>query len=260
MSSTKTHSRSALAAEGRPEDGGGKDDASTNYLAQVAASWQAMSSVWTAWIEAAHSLSRERGIDAGKSLARIFDPQFWKAGELRPLLEELSEAFSLPQLADLPRLEPSALDSSAAMLDLVGLINQYMMVSVPMWLSASQHFQAEITERAKRGEALQSPGDALDLWNAVLDRTLMEFNRSGDFARVQQRLLRASAQYRLQLRKIGEHGARLFDTPTRAEMTDVYRRVHDMQREIQSLRREVGNLRADRKVQAKGATLRSPNA
>jgi hypothetical protein len=47
----------------------------------------------------------------------------------------------------------------------------------------------------------------------------MEFNRSGEFAKIQQRLLRASAQYRLELRKLGERGARLFDMPTRAEMT-----------------------------------------
>lgn len=78
----------------------------------------------------------------------------------------------------------------------------------------------------------------------------MEFNRSGEFAKLQRRLLRASAQYRLELRKLGERGARLFDMPTRAEMTDVYRRMHDMQREVQKLRRELSALRHSKATSA----------
>jgi hypothetical protein len=213
------------------------------FMRQIAGPWEAMAGVWKAWLDAAESLSRERGAAAGKSLTRMFEPAFWKSGELGPLLEELRHALSLPQLADLPSPDLSILDSSAAMLDVVGLANQYMAVSIPMWVSASQRFQHEIAERSQRGEPVKSPGEALDLWNGVVDRTLMEFNRSGEFARIQQRLLRASAQYRLELRKIGERSARVFDMPTRAEMTDIYRRMHDMQREIQTLRREVRTLR-----------------
>ena len=83
----------------------------------------------------------------------------------------------------------------------------------------------------------------------------MEFNRSGEFAKIQQRLLRASAQYRLELRKLSERGARLFDMPTRSEMTDVYRRMRDMQREVQKLRRELSTLR--RSMPTSAASLHS---
>jgi hypothetical protein len=129
------------------------------------------------------------------------------------------------------------------MLDLAGLVQQYMTVSIPMWIAASQRFQAEISEREKRGEKIHSPGEALDLWNGVLDQALMEFNRSGEYTRIQQRLLNASLQQRLELRKIGERTARMFDMPTRKELTDLYRRIHEMQREVHRLGRELRSMR-----------------
>jgi Poly(R)-hydroxyalkanoic acid synthase subunit (PHA_synth_III_E) len=214
------------------------------YFKHIAGSWIAVTGLWRAWLEAAQALSKERGVEAGKSLARLFDPEFWKAGELSPLFDDLRHVLSFPQLADLPDLDMSTIGASAAMVDFMGLVQQYMRISIPLWISASERFQAEIAARARRGEEVKSPGEALDLWNGVLDRTLMEFNRSGDFAKIQQRLLRASAQCRLELRKAGERGARLFDMPTRTEMTDVYHRMHEMQREVQKLRREMQQLRA----------------
>jgi len=211
-----------------------------------------MAGMWNAWLEAAGALSHERGAEAGKSFSRMLDPEFWKAGGLSPLLDELQHVFSLPKFADLPHADASMLRSSAAMLDLVGLMQQYLSVSFPLWLAASQRFQAEVAKRAHDGD-VSGPGALLDLWNGVLDSSMMEFNRSGDFARIQQRLLRASAQYRLELRKAGERSARVFDMPTRTEMTDVYQRMHEMQRELHKLRREVRALR-------NGANVRAGNA
>ena len=151
--------------------------------------------------------------------------------------------FSLPRLADVPAFDLSAVKASASLLDLMGLAQQYMAVSIPLWTTISQNFQGEVAARAQNGRAVRTPGEALDLWNNVVDRTLMEFNRSGDFARLQQQLLRALTQSRLELRKLGEKSSQFLDMPTRSEMTDVYRRMHGMQRELQDLRQQVRALR-----------------
>ena len=227
----------------RSSDAGDPASLMAVYLQQTANLSNALLDMWSAWAQATDVASRERGLAAGKSLSRLFAPAAWKAGEFGSLLEELRQTLSLPQLADVPNLNLSAIDTLAATVDLIGLLQQYMSISLPLWLSATRQFQAEIAARAKQGNGVQSPGEALDLWNGIVDRALMEFNRSGEFAKIQQQLLRASAQYRLELRKLGESGARLFDMPTRAEMTDVYRRMHDMQREVQKLRRELSALR-----------------
>lgn len=213
-------------------------------LNQLVSPFNALATIWNTWLQATSSVSLERGADLGKSLTRLFDPQFWATGELGPLLEELQEALSLPALADLPRMELSMLPASTAMLDIARLMQKFLSVSIPIWAAASQRFQAEVDARKQKGEPVRSPAEALELWNGVLDRTLMEFNRSGDFAQMQQQLVRAAAQYRLALRKLGEQSARSFDMPTRQEMTDIYRRMHDMQREMHRLRQEVRALRS----------------
>jgi Poly(R)-hydroxyalkanoic acid synthase subunit (PHA_synth_III_E) len=217
-------------------------DATTShadYLQQLFAPWTAMAGMWNSWLQTAEVVSRERGLESSKLLNRLWDPELWRAGGLAPLLQEMQAVFSLPRFADLPSFDLSAIKSSASMLDVMGLVQQYMAVSIPLWLQISRNFQGEMARRAEAGQAMATPGEALDVWNNVVDRTLMEFNRSGDFARLQQRLLRALTEYRLELRKLGEKSSQLLDMPTRSEMTEVYRRMHAMQRELQELRRQV---------------------
>ena len=96
----------------------------------------------------------------------------------------------------------------------------------------------------------------MDLWNNVLDRTLMEFNRSADFAKVQQRFLHAAMRQRRAVRTTFERAAKAVDLPTRTEMTDVYQRLHDLTREVHGLRREVRALRETQAAPAQKAPAR----
>ena len=72
---------------------------------------------------------------------------------------------------------------------------------MPVWVQACQRFQAEVAARRGKGEKLDSAGEAMDIWNNVLDRTLMEFNR---FVRLRQgsaALLHAAMRQRREVRK-----------------------------------------------------------
>jgi hypothetical protein len=71
----------------------------------------------------------------------------------------------------------------------------------------------------------------------------MEFNRSEEFATVQQRFLRAAMQQRQEVWKLTENVAKMFDLPTREEVNDMYRRLHDLLREVHGLRREIRALK-----------------
>lgn len=221
--------------------------------------WQAVAEMWAMWSEVGEVVAKERLEKTKELLTRTWNPEFWRTGGLAPFLAELQEVLSLPRLADLPNVDMNALQPMNSMFEVVGLLQQYLSISVPLWMTISQRFQAELAARKKAGDGVKSHGATLDLWNSVVDRALMEFNRSVEFADIQRRLLRASANCRLQMRAIGERSARLFDMPTRSEMIDAYRRIHDMQREIQQLRREIRTLRNDRKSDAaspKPKTLR----
>jgi len=236
----------------------GPDDANPAalMLEQMNQSWKASLGMWSAWADTWRSVAENRAAPAAKAMMGGFsNPASWPGG-FGPLMKELEDILGLPQFADLPGLEPGALPSLAPAMELMAVAQQYLLAAAPVWAKVCQRFQAEVAERRGRGEAMDSSGAAMDLWNTVLDRTLMEFNRSAEFGAVQQRFLHAVTQQRIEVRKLAERAAQAVDLPTRTEMDDVYRRVHDLTREIHGLRRELRALKQDRaegvKAVAKG--------
>ena len=212
-------------------------------LRQAAAPWAASLGALSAWGEAWRSMLEQRGAPATAAMLKALNPASWPDG-FGPLLDELQDVFALPHFADLPRLDGSALPSPGPMLELMLVAQQYILEAAPVWAQACQRFQEEAAERRARGEAIDSAGEAMDLWNNVLDRTLMEFNRSAGFAKVQQRFLHAAMRQRREVRKTVESAAKAVDLPTRTEINDVYQRLHDLTREVHGLRRELRVLRA----------------
>jgi hypothetical protein len=244
----------------------GSGDATPNplegLLRQFAAPWTASLDVMSAWGETWRSMLEQRGVPATETMLKTLNPAAWP-GSITPLIDELEDVFALPHFADLPRLDGSALPSPGPMVELMMVAQQYLAAAAPVWVQACQRFQAEAAERRAQGEKFDSAGAAMDLWNNVLDRTLMEFNRSADFAKVQQRFLHAAMRQRREVRKTAERAAKAVDLPTRTEMTDVYQRLHDLTREVYGLRREVRALResqaAGKKAPAQGNTV-APDA
>ena len=211
-------------------------------LRQFAPPWTASLEAMSAWGEAWQSMLEQRGTPAAEAMLKTLNPAAWP-GSITPLIDELEDVFALPHFADLPRLDGSALSSPGPLVELMLVAQQYLLAAAPVWVQACQRFQAEVAERRARGEKLDSAGAAMDLWNNALDRTLMEFNRSADFAKVQQRFLHAAMRQRRAVRTTFERAAKAVDLPTRTEMTDVYQRLHDLSREVHGLRREVRALR-----------------
>ena len=225
----------------------GSGDAAANPMAgllqQFGSSWTTSLDIWSAWADTWQSMLQKRGGPAAEAMLKtMLNPTAWPDG-VAPLMDELQDVFALPHFADLPRLDASSLPSPGPMVELMLVAQQYLSAAAPVWVQACQRFQAEVAERRGQGEKLDSAGAAMDLWNNVLDRTLMEFNRSADFAKVQQRFLHAAMRQRREVRKTFEQAAKAVDLPTRTEMNDVYQRLHDLVREVHSLRREVRALK-----------------
>jgi polyhydroxyalkanoate synthase subunit PhaE len=212
-------------------------------MEQMNQSWKASLGLWSAWADTWRSVAENRAAPAAKAMMEGFsNPASWPGG-LAPLVKELEDIFGLPRFADVPSLDSGALPSVAPAIELMAVTQQYLLAVAPIWVKVCQRFQAEVADRRQRGEAMDSSGEAMDLWNTVLDQTLMEFNRSAEFAAVQQRFLHAAMRQRLEVRKLAERAAQAVDLPTRTEMDDVYRRLHDLVHEVHGLRRELRALK-----------------
>jgi len=206
----------------------------------LTASWEMWAAVAAGW----QAMLTNRGAPAVRAVAeRLLKPAAWPDG-LPGLLSELQQIFALPQFSDLSLLDAGSLPSLVPASELAAVASEFMLAALSLSAHACERFQNEMAAR-RAGDrwALASAGDALDVWNNVLDQTLMEFNRSAGFADLQRRLLRAAMGQRQEIRKFGERLAQTVDLPTRTEMTDVYQRLHDLRREVHSLRRELRAIR-----------------
>jgi hypothetical protein len=208
--------------------------------------------VMSAWTDAWGAVLANRGAPVGEAMLKtLANPTAWPTA-LTPILEEIRAALKLPTFSDMPTRDLFKLPSPAPLFELMHVSQEYASISVPIWTKACERFLAEVKKRQEpdSGKA-PGAGDLLDIWNNVLDLTLMEFNRSGEFAKAQQLLLHTAAQQRRELGGTFERFAKAVDMPTRTEMTDVYQRLHDLTREVHSLRQEIRTLRlASRSAEA----------
>ena len=152
----------------------------------------------SAWAEAWSAMVTNRAAPVGEAIMKTFAAPSaaqtaWPTA-LVPILEEMRSALKLPSFSDLPGRDLFKLPSPAPLFGLIQVAQEYAAISVPIWIKACERFLAEAKKRqeAAKGKAPDA-GELLDVWNNVLDLTLMEFNRSGEFARAQQLLLRAAA-------------------------------------------------------------------
>jgi hypothetical protein len=211
----------------------------------------ASSDAMSAWAEAWSAMLTNRAAPVGEAIVKTFaTPTVWPTA-LVPILDEIRSALKLPTLSDMPDQDLFKPPSLAPLLGLIQVAQEYAAISAPIWIKSCERFLAEAKKRqdAAHGKTIDA-GELLDVWNNVLDLTLMEFNRSGEFARAQQWLLHAAAEQRRELSGAVEKFARVLDMPTRTEMTDVYRRLHEITREVHSLRRDMRALRRELKTAA----------
>ena len=194
--------------------------------------------VMSAWTEAWNAVLTNRGASVGEAVMKsIAAPTLWPTA-LVPILDEIRSALKLPTFSDLPGRDLFTLPSPAPLLGLMQVAQEYAQISVPIWIKAMERFLAEAKKSQDAGGKADA-GELMDVWNNVLDLTMMEFNRSGEFAKAQQMLLHAAAAQRRELGGAVEKLAKAVDMPTRTEMTDVYRRLHELNREVHLLRREI---------------------
>jgi hypothetical protein len=183
-----------------------------------------------AWAEAWTATLTGRALPA----MNLFNPATWmKEGGG---VEALEAWLGTPQWSDMMSLDGRTLKRFAPAMELAQLGQQYAAAVTRVCTDICVTFQQRLAES---GMKMDGSGEALDLWNQTVDETLLAFNRSETFADLQRRFLRALMAYRLEQRWLAGRLAAHYDLPTREEVDELARRVHDLERENRALRRAV---------------------
>jgi hypothetical protein len=77
----------------------------------------------------------------------------------------------------------------------------------------------------------------MKLWFTSADGTLMHVFNSPEFLAIQDEMTTANNEYRIRQRAVLEDLYQQFDIPTRSEIDDAYKIIHDLKREVRALKK-----------------------
>lgn len=94
-----------------------------------------------------------------------------------------------------------------------------------------------LAKLAEKGEKVSTARDLMRTWYSIADKTLMErFNTEG-FLKVQDKLTLALMKHKKAQREALEIVYNSLEIPTRSEIDEAYKDIHELKREVRALRR-----------------------
>ena len=112
------------------------------------------------------------------------------------------------------------------------------------WARAYETFTKDhALEDLQRGDT----DEALRTWLDLANKELLDTQRSEEFLDAQRQLTVATTKLRARQSAMAEKWSRVYQMPTRTEVDDLTKIVHELRREVRSLKRELSNLGASTK-------------
>jgi hypothetical protein len=216
----------------------------SDAMRQAEVSWKAAERQAQEWIKSASSwASGEEKPDEGiadETLKRMFDPtRFLYAGsdEVNQAIQRLVEG---PEFADIGTLERQILKATKEWLNLREASAEYRAITAAAWSRAFETFSKEVaTDPDAMSNGLRA---MIDRWLNIANDELIRTQRTDEFLAAQRKLLRAGVDYRLKERELVEVWSETHSIPTRTEIDDLHRIVHDLRSQVRKLKQRVTEL------------------
>jgi hypothetical protein len=213
--------------------------------------WKASIDQWMALLQQGTQFTASQ-----EHLRKILDPAEWAKpvpGSFDSGIERIIEGPSFATLWDLDRkmlklqqLGMRRAEDSAA----------YHAVVFAAWSQALERFMRELADRERA--PLGSFRELIDLWIKTANDTLIEVHRSPEFLEAQRRVTRSATDYRLAEREVAESYCEMHHIPTRTEVDELARAVHELRREVRALLRRFDADQPGRAVGKDAAATGSP--
>ncbi len=174
----------------------------------------------------------------------MLDPANWTKYAPEQLREILQSVAQGPQFADLATPHIDAANSWREALDYQKAAADLSKVLQESWTRTYLRFN-----ETHSLEDLQSGNvqEALDVWLKSANHELLETQRSAEFMDAQKRMLRASVEIKARQRDLAEAWSEAYQIPTRSEIDDLTKIVHELRRELRQVKRELSSAKAKSK-------------
>lgn len=211
--------------------------------------WQGFINSWApAWNPSAMMAngSADHLFAQGKeALHGMLDPANWMNQAPEQLRNILSSIAQGPQFADLATPQVDAAEAWRESLDYQKAAMDFSKIMQDAWGRAFKRYSESFTlEDLQSGEVKE----ALDAWLKAANEELLETQRTPEFMDAQRRLMRAGVEIKARQRETAETWCDNWQMPTRTEVDDVAKIVHELRREVRKLKREVAALKVAQKT------------
>ncbi len=144
-----------------------------------------------------------------------------------------------PEFADFGVLEKKILKNGRDWLALNEAGDEYQKVVALAWSRAFKEYSDEFVEYSANNDI--DTQYLLDLWLKIADQELVSTLRSEEFLEAQRNLFSAATAYKLKHREFAEMWCENNTIPTRSEVDDLHKMVHELRREVRQLKRQAAS-------------------
>lgn len=212
---------------------------------EAAKAWSGFINSWAPTWDPTSMMANMPGADiftkGNTTLFGMLDPANWThqaPDQLRRILQTVAQG---PQFADLATPQVDAAEAWREGLDYQQAAADFTRVLHGAWTRAFEKYSAEFSlEDLQSGDVKE----ALDAWLKAANAELLDTQSTPEFMDAQKRLLRAGIEIKARQREMAEAWSEAYQMPTRTEVDDMAKIIHELRREVRKLKREIGSLKA----------------
>lgn len=177
----------------------------------------------------------------GNAFLALLEPANWTKyapEQLRVILQSIADG---PKFADLATPQHESAETWRETLDYAQAAADMGKVMQDAWVRTYGRFNENFSI-----EDLQAPNPdkAMNAWLAAANHELLDTQRSPEFMDAQRRMVRSSTEIKARQKDLAEAWSEMYQMPTRTEVDDLIKTVHELRRELRKVKREVAAMKA----------------
>jgi polyhydroxyalkanoate synthesis regulator phasin len=110
------------------------------------------------------------------------------------------------------------------------------------WAETNTRYAEQMAERQRSGKGELNPKEALKVWLDIANQVFLETQRSEKFLSAQRQLIRDGLDFILVEREFVENLVKPIGLPTRSEIDEVHRNVHELKKQVKALQKTLRGL------------------
>ena len=215
--------------------------------------WQKLSQPWVESLRRAPGHFGQAVTGDGSALIELTN-LYWDAYE-----RTFGRLLESPSLGYTRELNEDLFKGFDAWLDFRRASLEYQVALAEGWAQIFERYMGKLVSQAEKSESVQSMRQLLVLWTDVVDEVFAEVFRSEAYIRIQGQLVNTATAYRLREQDIIEAFLKTSHMPTRRELDEAYRRIHELRKEGKEFKKALREIRAELSNQGKmGPAGRTP--